>query len=805
MRVAVVAPAPVPYTRGGFERLLSGLVNHLNESTAHQAELVKIPFPETTLHEVVAGYRAFSELDVSGFDLVISAKYPAWMIEHPKQIVYLCHTLRGLYDTYPADFPVQVDSAWGIDDLVDRLEHTTPVRSELDQIFDVYDEAITRLGRDHPAFGHPGPFGRILVHKLDSLGMGQARRHMAIAQTVADRPGYFPPGVNAEVVFPPTDLVPQPDPSPGSYFFTASRLDAPKRLDMIIEAYKRTEVDVPLRIAGSGPERDRLEALASPDQRIEFLGFVPDDDLPGLYAGAIAVPFVPDREDYGLIALEALASATPVITCTDSGGPTELVEDGISGYVVDPDVDELAEAFVRAASHADEARRMGEAGRSATSGITWDLLASRLLGPSRAPRKVNPQRVPEARTGRPLIVALGTFAAHNPRGGGQLRALHLYRALSNRFDVHLLSLTEAGSSETTVVSSPGFAETTVARTRAHEAVENEAAAQITVPVNDLVGGSAIALSPRYIAQLRELLTEAEAVILSHPYLEPALDLASCDKPVIYDAHNVESRLKDTIYPRSDAADAAVEQVRSVEAAAIARASLISLCSTEDEAVMRSVYGELPPTVVVPNGAKIDEIPFVSGHERIANRAAWLEAAGLGSDKRVALYLASWHPPNLDAAEAIHAMAPGLKDVVFLMIGSHVDYFADKTMPSNVLQLGVIGDSTKRVLLSSADMGVNPMVTGSGTNLKLVEYLAAGLKTITTPTGARGLPASDLYSVADLDSFAEAISAAIETDHDTEAEIRRATLARDMIEGEFSWRVLGERFADAVQRSVIGSR
>ena len=244
------------------------------------------------------------------------------------------------------------------------------------------------------------------------------------------------------------------------------------------------------------------------------------------------------------------------------------------------------------------------------------------------------------------------------------------------------------------------------------------------------------------------------------------------------------------------------RVRQVELDAISRSVLVALCSTEDEAVMRSVYGALPPTVVIANGTKVDEIPFATGVERIANRTAWLRSAGFAADKRIALYLASWHPPNLEAAEQIHAMAPELPDVLFLMIGSHVDYFAGRRLPENVLQIGLVGDATKRVLLSSADLGVNPMATGSGTNLKLVEYLASGLQTVTTATGARGLPDSELFTTSDLPGFAAAIEAAIATDHDAAASIDRAVRARAMIEEQFAWRVLGERLADAVQRAVV---
>ncbi|MCP4226540.1 MAG: glycosyltransferase, partial [Actinomycetia bacterium] len=332
----------------------------------------------------------------------------------------LCHTLRGLYDTYPADFPILVDPATGIDDLMDRMGRVTSERAALPELFAIYDEAVARLGPDHPVFGHPGPFGRSLVHALDRVGMSPSaiKRHLAIAHTVAERDGYFPADATVGVIHPPTDLDTRPVDTPGDYFFTASRLDAPKRIDLIIEAFGQTDLDTRLLIAGSGPERDRLNELAAKDPRVELVGFVADDEMPALYAGAIAVPFIPDREDYGLIALEALASGTPVITCHDSGGPTELIQDGSTGRVVEADVAALANALTMMGNDTQEARRMGQAGRQSISHITWENLASKLVGPAAAAHL--PTRITDLapRTDRPLILVLNTFTAHNPKGGG---------------------------------------------------------------------------------------------------------------------------------------------------------------------------------------------------------------------------------------------------------------------------------------------------------------------------------------------------------------------------------------------------
>jgi len=109
MRVAVVAPSPVPFTLGGAERAWNGIVRAVNDRSEHACELLKIPTPETDLSELIAGYRRFARLDVAHFDRVISSKYPAWLAPHDDHLIYLFHRLRGLYDTYPPGRGLRAD------------------------------------------------------------------------------------------------------------------------------------------------------------------------------------------------------------------------------------------------------------------------------------------------------------------------------------------------------------------------------------------------------------------------------------------------------------------------------------------------------------------------------------------------------------------------------------------------------------------------------------------------------------------------------------------------------------------------
>lgn len=109
------------------------------------------------------------------------------------------------------------------------------------------------------------------------------------------------------------------------YFLSVGRLVPYKRIDLLIAAANAK--GFPLRIAGDGHDCRRLRRLAGPS--VTFLGHVPDNDLPALYAGASAFLF-PALEDAGLAPMEAQACGTPVLAY-GGGGVRDTVQDGTTG------------------------------------------------------------------------------------------------------------------------------------------------------------------------------------------------------------------------------------------------------------------------------------------------------------------------------------------------------------------------------------------------------------------------------------------------------------------------------------------
>lgn len=202
----------------------------------------------------------------------------------------------------------------------------------------------------------------------------------------------IPGGVDAER-FSPT-ATPLPAMAAGAPAFLTVRRLAPRMgHDLLLEAFAEVASTLPdarLYVAGDGPLRSDLEAQAASlgiADRTTFLGYVPDEDLPGAYAAADCF-VLPTREleGFGLATLEALASATPVVA-TPVGGTVEVL-DGLTDDPAVPEpmlveaasVDALADGLLGWGSLSSD--RRVEAGRFCQAYVraqyTWEQTAAAL-------------------------------------------------------------------------------------------------------------------------------------------------------------------------------------------------------------------------------------------------------------------------------------------------------------------------------------------------------------------------------------------------------------------------------------------
>jgi glycosyltransferase involved in cell wall biosynthesis len=238
---------------------------------------------------------AVESFDLDGYDLVISSSHCAVKsVVVPGRARHLCYChspMRYAWDQFPAYFGPERLGALG-----SRLARA----------------ALRPLAR------------------WDAATSGRPDRYVANSQYVARRVRRYY-NRSASVVAPPVDTVfyTPSTRAPEPYLLVVSALVPYKRIDVAVATARAA--GLPLKIAGEGNDRARLEELAGPG--VEFLGRATDEEVRELYRGATAV-LLPGEEDFGIVPVEAQACGRPVVALA-RGGALETIVDGVTGVLVE--------------------------------------------------------------------------------------------------------------------------------------------------------------------------------------------------------------------------------------------------------------------------------------------------------------------------------------------------------------------------------------------------------------------------------------------------------------------------------------
>ncbi len=344
----VIATVKVPFVRGGAEILVEDLRAALTER-GHQVEILAIPWKWYPAEQVVDHILAFRLFDltesVAGtIDLLIGMKFPAYLIPHPNKILWLMHQHRSAYDLWP------------------------------DQYGLIHDPRGSQI--------------KEMVIRADRQALAEAQAVFTIARNVSTRLKYFLGASSTALYPPPRNAEKFYCQTPGDYLFFPSRVSATKRHSLVIDALACTRQPVQLRFAGVGDTAEYLTEMKEHAERlglssrIQWLGWISETELLHNYACALGVLFPPQDEDYGYVTLEAMMSAKPVVTCSDSGGALEFVLHGETGWIADPTAEGLAACMDDLWTHRDRARRFGRAGRQRLESLSidWGHVIDALLG-----------------------------------------------------------------------------------------------------------------------------------------------------------------------------------------------------------------------------------------------------------------------------------------------------------------------------------------------------------------------------------------------------------------------------------------
>lgn len=345
MKVLIVSTI-VPFIEGGGTFIVDWLAETLKKN-GHITEVIKLPF-HSYPPEMMEQMLALRLLDFSEYaDLLIAIRTPSYIVRHPNKVVWFIHHHRGAYDL------------WG-----------TPYQ-------DIQNTPEGLRIRD-------------AIIQTDNLYLREAKKVFTNSKVVSDRLKKFN-NIDSEVLYPPLM-----DPEKyycgeyGNYIFYPSRITWAKRQYMAIESMKYTKSDVKLIIAGkpdAQQEQERIESVLEKndlEDKIKIISrWISQEEKIDLIANSLGCIYIPiDEDSYGYVSLEAYQARKPVITCSDSGGTREIVEDGINGFMLPPDPKSIALAMDKLFYDKELSRRMGQAGfeKMHSMNISWDHVVKRLLG-----------------------------------------------------------------------------------------------------------------------------------------------------------------------------------------------------------------------------------------------------------------------------------------------------------------------------------------------------------------------------------------------------------------------------------------
>jgi len=345
-RTIAVCAAQVPFFQGGAEAHVQGLVDNLRDRN-YEVDLINIPYKWYPHEQLLKSIEMWGMLDLSEsngkpIDMVITTKFPSYFANHPNKVLWLIHQYRQMYDLFGTEY-----------------SEFDPADAEGMALREKLIAMDTRALRAYP---------RIYTNA------GNTAARLKTHNGIDAQPLYHPPRLSGRYY----------SETYGDYILSVGRLDKLKRVDSLLRAMPHSAADLRCKIVGTGPEEASLKALAGElglGERVEFLGFVPDDRLLREYAGCAAVYFAPRDEDYGYITLEAFLSHKPVITAADAGGPLEFVEDTINGVILPSlEAEELGRALDAMVHDRERCARLGDAGYERVKGIGWDHVIRVLLG-----------------------------------------------------------------------------------------------------------------------------------------------------------------------------------------------------------------------------------------------------------------------------------------------------------------------------------------------------------------------------------------------------------------------------------------
>lgn len=358
------------------------------------------------------------------------------------------------------------------------------------------------------------------------------------------------------------------------------------------------------------------------------------------------------------------------------------------------------------------------------------------------------------------VLALNDYDPFSTVGGGATRLQGLYTATAEWSRVIVMCFSANSKIEVTQESLNIYC-IRIPKTQEHTDEESYLNSRFHISTNDIVALRHVGRNQVFKDIYALLRKQARIVICDHPYMSP-LPVAWSDR-FVYSSQNFEYGLKKDLLEWHPDKASLLADISSAEKHCVASAAAVVVVSSKDGHDLVCGVRAAAPITVVPNGASAPATPSAEDVSAVKKHIT----------SKSAVFIGSAHMPNVDAAKfIIESLALQCLEVDFHIVGS-VCQALPKDLPSNVKAWGVLSESMKAAVLLQCSVAINPMFSGSGSNVKLADFFANGLYVVSTEFGVRGYP-SEIFkhvSVANRESFSVKLLEAINLPGTTNAENR----------------------------------
>lgn len=301
-------------------------------------------------------------------------------------------------------------------------------------------------------------------------------------------------------------------------------------------------------------------------------------------------------------------------------------------------------------------------------------------------------------------------------------------------------------------------------------------------------------SEEYIYESVRHIQQADIVVFSHPWSYPILKkFIDFEKQyLVYDSQNVESFLRGEtlLLPQyGSAGSKLLQEILQIEGELSNDADMVLACSKRDSEQFTSLYGIAQEKIkIAPNGVFVKEpMKKLSPLKIKRMKKKW----GLSKEYTV-IFSGSNFAPNIQALYYINKIASDFLNVDFVITGNMNNLVLPKDLAHNLHFVGLLSDKELRELYQMADLGLNPMNAGSGSNVKVFTYMEGGLPVLSTFFGARGLDVvehgfydgAEVIALASLEGFSNELRALLMDP------LRRQRIAQQsylMIKNHYNWK------------------